>query len=962
MARRALLLLLLGLVWLAADTSDALYTAQVTVRNNTGATQSEIAAPFPLSTQALLNGDFMDSDTLDAELHDASGLDVPLSPGPIRTRMQGAVLDDGATVGSGCGGCTTDTTDMNDSGASDVDLLPATPAANDAFYFGADHRYRVLWLDIGTAGEGTWELAWEYWNGASWTALSSVTDDTSGFTTAGLLTVTWDMPSDWATTDASGDLPNDTYWVRARVSSFTSVTTSPDATQGWYDLGQWWQYVDSLADGSSAATTLHTDFTDQGRAAYARWNQADGAITVTDDAAIQDIWDGGGTVEVWIYPHGDGPNNFGRILSKTQWELFIQNELNGKVHIQFRHLFSGDNGIWTTLGRQITVGEWTHIAVTYDADDTTNDPTIYINGSSVSIDEANAPSGTRTTDSGSDLLIGNRAALDRAFDGFLDEARLWNDIRTTSEIQDNDEADLVGNEAGLVGLWELDDAEGFTATDQTANANNGTLAGVFWGSDHKDWHYYMPGTDGVTASDDADLELSNDFEVFLQGYLDTAGGSGRYIARKDAAFRILNDASEQITVQLFDSTNSFEELSPNGDSSISLTANGCPSNNFECVDESGGGDGDTTYLSTTSSSFVGDSFDIEDTGLASSNQVSSVQIFYRAAKGTLGDTVEARSLLDFGAGTTTITGDTEALTTSYIQHSDTYSRPDGGNWDVSDLDDIRASIQLRTDNAANDAKVTQVFVHVTYDSPDDTLQATGVADGEHIISVDTAGATSSEIRLVIDGTVHASTTLLSIQDNPQPWEFASGGPVVWMERLYIEQPDGTDVLEYRREGQHDAITLTDNTGGEDGTPSWPAPIADLAGSVASFQGTSAPQAVAQESALHTDAVGATDGLTGFAASLSVPTALPGYDAVNALSDAAGLPVELPFIGFFVLLALLTLIGSWKGTQSGWFALLCSGFVLVLAFTVISFPLWVVVVFGVLGVTILIFGKGVVIGA
>jgi len=138
--------------------------------------------------------------------------------------LEGAVADDGGVQ-------TDETTAANDSTANDMTLLPATPALDDAYYFGCSTPKDFLRINIGTAGEGTWTITWEYWNGA-WTALSGVTDGTSGFTAAaGNHDVTYTFPTDWAETAVNGIT---SYWIRARVSAYTSVTTQPLGTQAWW--------------------------------------------------------------------------------------------------------------------------------------------------------------------------------------------------------------------------------------------------------------------------------------------------------------------------------------------------------------------------------------------------------------------------------------------------------------------------------------------------------------------------------------------------------------------------------------------------------------------------------------------------------------------------------------------------------------------------------------------------------
>jgi hypothetical protein len=135
------------------------------------------------------------------------------------------VSDDGGVM-------TTDTTDANDAGADDFVLVPASPAINDAAYFGYSFRFTEVEVEVGTAGTGN-TVVWEYYNGSAWTALSGVTDSTNSFTTAGLKSVVWTLPWDWAKTNinAAGSM----YWVRARVTVAGSTTAT--GTQAWIGTG-----------------------------------------------------------------------------------------------------------------------------------------------------------------------------------------------------------------------------------------------------------------------------------------------------------------------------------------------------------------------------------------------------------------------------------------------------------------------------------------------------------------------------------------------------------------------------------------------------------------------------------------------------------------------------------------------------------------------------------------------------
>lgn len=125
-----------------------------------------------------------------------------------------------------------ETTPFNEATDDDVEVLPATPALNDAAYFGhATGKFARLDLDISTAGDGVWTIAWEYWNGAAWVAVSGLSDGTTAFKTAAdWVTVSFTLPTDWEKNTVNNVLG---YWVRARVSAYTSVTTAPQVARGW---------------------------------------------------------------------------------------------------------------------------------------------------------------------------------------------------------------------------------------------------------------------------------------------------------------------------------------------------------------------------------------------------------------------------------------------------------------------------------------------------------------------------------------------------------------------------------------------------------------------------------------------------------------------------------------------------------------------------------------------------------
>lgn len=110
---------------------------------------------------------------------------------------------------------------------NDMTLLPATVAVNDAYYFGHEDKFKVLLLDVGQAGAGTYVLAWEYWNGAAWADLVGLNDGTNAFKNAYTNELLHTPQGDWALTTIQG---MNLYWIRARVSDAGSGYGQPLGT------------------------------------------------------------------------------------------------------------------------------------------------------------------------------------------------------------------------------------------------------------------------------------------------------------------------------------------------------------------------------------------------------------------------------------------------------------------------------------------------------------------------------------------------------------------------------------------------------------------------------------------------------------------------------------------------------------------------------------------------------------
>lgn len=197
-------------------------------------------------------------------------------------------------------------------------------------------------------------------------------------------------------------------------------------------------------------------------------------VTVPYSASLQptDI-----TLEMWINQHGptvgtssasiiNHRNGFG--TTWYSWAVFVGDGGNINVHTEGPSTWSDVTSVPVGTIQQ---NQWYHFAFTYNA--TTTQTEIYVNGVLTGGQitgnqlhyQANMP--TR---------IGewNKVGTSNPFNGQIDEVRIWNTARTQTQIRDNMCQPLLGNEAGLVGYWNMNEGTGATVNDITANANHGT--------------------------------------------------------------------------------------------------------------------------------------------------------------------------------------------------------------------------------------------------------------------------------------------------------------------------------------------------------------------------------------------------------------------------------------------------------------------------------------------------------
>ncbi|MDJ0939562.1 MAG: DNRLRE domain-containing protein [Woeseiaceae bacterium] len=287
----------------------------------------------------------------------------------------------------------------------------------------------------------------------------------------------------------------------------TTGTTAIDSAGG---------HDGSLANGPAWASGVFDGALD--------FDGANDYVDLTTDAELTDIFDGGATVTGWIYPRSWGESDNGRILDKASqisgdrdgWMIAVR---GATPAVQFAQGFTGTRGFWRSEAGTVSLNEWTHFAVVYDASSVDNDAEIYLNGVKQSPLVEITPTGTLATDAGIALRMGNYAQdTSRTFDGVIDDVRIYDRLLSSGEI------------AALATLppktplahWRLDETGGFIATDSVGGRDGTLINGPTWAAGQLDNAVRFDGSnDRINVPHDAGLNIESQITLSAWIYPDT---------------------------------------------------------------------------------------------------------------------------------------------------------------------------------------------------------------------------------------------------------------------------------------------------------------------------------------------------------------------------------------------------------------------------------------------------------
>lgn len=150
-------------------------------------------------------------------------------------------------------------------------------------------------------------------------------------------------------------------------------------------------------------------------------------IGIGSDTSIDDL--GACTFSFWIEPDDD---TWGRIFGKLRTSIG-QNDTNNQLYLKVEHATTAL--ITISNNALIPIDTMTHVAITWDGSTASANVIFYQNGAVHGNASEQDGVGGRTTDAGSNALLGSKYDESSNFDGTLDEFRISDSVRAVAWIK-----------------------------------------------------------------------------------------------------------------------------------------------------------------------------------------------------------------------------------------------------------------------------------------------------------------------------------------------------------------------------------------------------------------------------------------------------------------------------------------------------------------------------------------------
>jgi len=209
---------------------------------------------------------------------------------------------------------------------------------------------------------------------------------------------------------------------------------SSDLAGYWnFDEGSGVTAFDSSANGNTGTLINGTAWSAGQYGSAVDLDGANDVVSVDASSTLDNLDEF--SVAFWFYADSTGQGNRGRFFEKTDAFKAYFSNYNSKIYFSADRW--GDNsGTWrfSMPGSASLVGAWHHAVVTYSYSDSSNNPSLYIDGQSLgNMEVYEAPVGALQAESGG-LHIGNNESANRSFEGRMDDFRVYSRVLSASEV------------------------------------------------------------------------------------------------------------------------------------------------------------------------------------------------------------------------------------------------------------------------------------------------------------------------------------------------------------------------------------------------------------------------------------------------------------------------------------------------------------------------------------------------
>ena len=269
------------------------------------------------------------------------------------------------------------------------------------------------------------------------------------------------------------------------------------------------------------------------------------------------------TIEAWINPTDISTNKYYEIYRKEDGSArhLLSFQEFGTILSFGLHV----NGTYAELDIAIDkndfLNQWNHVAATYDG--TTK--RVFVNGVEIG---NQGVSGSISTAGTSNAYIGSASGLSEFFSGKIDEVRIWSKAKSSVDIINEMNVELIGDETDLISYYNFNDGTNSTTVSDLTGNNHGSLVNldetIAWTlSDGSDGgHITMPTTNIDLAIGDS-TEINGVFENRPGTYLitlETVSGCDSILTYVVTLSGEPENASCE-TVLNFDGINDYVQLS-----------------------------------------------------------------------------------------------------------------------------------------------------------------------------------------------------------------------------------------------------------------------------------------------------------------------------------------------------------------------------------------------------------------